>query len=472
MLFNSLEFLIFLALFFALWPFLRRTNTSRWVYLTVASFFFYGWWDWRFLFLLLGSGLIDFWAGFAMERWPRHRRWFLIASMTGNIGSLALFKYFNFFIRNTNHLLHLFGFHDTLPGIEIVLPVGISFYTFQSMSYTIDIYRGQLKPTKNFFHFFAYLSMFPQLVAGPIVRAADLLPQLTHVTHTTEKTRWDGLMLIAQGYFKKVVVADTLAPVINAAFASSVPFDSACYWWIVMSMFAFQIYCDFSGYSDIARGLAKWMGYEFMVNFDHPYVSTSIREFWSRWHISLSTWFRDYLYIPLGGSRGGMWAGMRNMWITMVVSGLWHGAANTFIIWGALHAFYLTLERLTNWPKRLCSLKGGRVASAIVIFVLVLISWVFFRGTSTMQAFSILTRLFDLTSFNASAALAQIHDPKAIFLLLLMAARQAYVFYGGMNWSWNENRWVMALRPVAVSLLLVACVYLRGPGAAFIYFQF
>ena len=221
------------------------------------------------------------------------------------------------------------------------------------MSYTIDVYRGRMKPVTNLFHFFAFLSMFPQLVAGPIVRARDLIPQLEKNRDTTEAERWDGLKLIVGGYFKKVVIADNLAPFVNTAFAAVPSPDSSLYWWLVIAAFAFQIFFDFAGYSDIARGLAKWMGYDFLVNFDHPYTSTSLREFWARWHISLSTWFRDYVYIPLGGSKKGESWGHVSMWMTMVISGLWHGAAFHFLVWGAVHALFLSIERITLWPERL-----------------------------------------------------------------------------------------------------------------------
>jgi D-alanyl-lipoteichoic acid acyltransferase DltB (MBOAT superfamily) len=293
MLFNSTAFIVFFIVFMCTWPIMRRRDNTRWIYITIMSFFFYGWWNWKYMFLLAGTGLIDFFAGLAMEKYPKRKGTILFFSLFGNLGPLIFYKYVPFFATNINSIVQVFGYELNLPVVQFILPVGISFYTFLSMSYAIDIYRGELTPTHNVFHYFALLSLFPHLVAGPIVRAADILPQLMKVTKTTEQMRWDGLSLVSLGYFKKVVIADNLAPAVNAAFASAVPLDSAAYWWVIMAMFAFQIYCDFSGYSDIARGLAKWIGIEFMVNFDHPYISTSFREFWSRWHISLSTWFRD-----------------------------------------------------------------------------------------------------------------------------------------------------------------------------------
>lgn len=471
MLFNSFAFLVFIVIFFAGWPLLRRGRNSRWIYLTAASFFFYGWWNYWFLLLILGSGFIDYFSALAMVRWPKRRKILLVASIMGNIGSLGVFKYLDFFLDNINVGLNLFGSDCAIPMTNLILPIGISFYTFQSMSYTIDVFKGKLTPTRNVFHFFAYLSMFPQLVAGPIVRAAYLLPQLEEVIPTTEEKRWGGMRLIAYGFFKKVVVADSIAPVIVAAFAKQTPLESCAYWWAVMVLFSFQIYCDFSGYSDISRGLAKWMGYEFPVNFDHPYISRSIREFWSRWHISLSTWFRDYVYIPLGGSRTGAFRAQGNIWITMVVAGFWHGAAWTFIVWGALHAFYLTLERLTNWPRKIERIYGGKHLNVLIISVLVLISWVFFRAESICQAGVILLRLCDFNHLNL-APLRSLVGFKVLFLTGLMIARQGYVYSGIADKKLMKCRPVVMIEAAAVVMLLLASIFLRGPGTAFIYFQF
>ncbi len=472
MLFNSFEFVLFIALFFAGWPLLKKNPSARWGYLVAASFFFYGWWDWRFLFLILVSGFIDFFAALAMDRWPQARRFLLGLSIFGNVGVLGTFKYFDFFLEAVNAVGGAFGATEPLPMANLVLPIGISFYTFQSMSYTIDVYRGNLRPTNNVLHFFAYLAMFPQLVAGPIVRASDLLPQLASPPRVTEQQRWDGTTLVVFGFFKKVVVADSLAGMVNRAFWTPEPLESAAYWWIIMIMFAFQIYCDFSGYTDIARGLGKWMGYEYPKNFRHPYISTSFREFWTRWHISLSTWFRDYVYIPLGGSRGSESEGMRNMWIAMVVSGLWHGAAWTFVVWGALHALYLSIERVTKWPDKMRTLPGGRHASAVIVFMLVLIAWVYFRALSFGQAQTIIVRLFDLSHWNLARAL-DLMSGKALLLTALMALRQVYVHLLGEPET-ETPRFPLpkGLQPALLAGLLTACVFFRGPGEAFIYFQF
>ncbi len=323
-------------------------------------------------------------------------------------------------------------------------------------------------------HFFAYLSMFPQLVAGPIVRAADLLPQLRHARPTTEAQRWTGLKLIVAGYAKKVVLADNLAPLVQGAFAAGTLPDSGAYWWLVMTLFAFQIYCDFSGYSDIARGLAHWMGYDFPLNFDHPYIAASFREFWTRWHISLSTWFRDYVYIPLGGSRTAGRAGIRNLWITMLLSGLWHGAAWTMIAWGALHALYLSVERWTNWPRRLAELPGGRHCATLTVFLLTVLAWVPFRATSLSQATHIGLTMLNPWRFNASAAADLFRSEKVLVWLLLatLVGRQLWFHFRLDRVTWHLPPLWRALEPVPVAVLLWACVMLRGPGQAFIYFQF
>ena len=473
MLFNSPIFLIFAALFFIGWPFLRRHRNVRWIYLVCASFIFYGWWDWRFLFLILGSGFIDFFAGLAMGRFPNHKKIALVLSIIGNLGSLAVFKYLDFGIANLNSLLHLFGVTSSVPAAGLILPVGISFYTFQSMSYTIDIYRGQLKPTHNVFHFFAYLALFPQLVAGPIVRARDLLPQLKTCNPITETQRYEGLKLIVAGFFKKVVIADTLAPAVNAAFDAADPQVSAAYWWVIMFMFAYQIYCDFSGYSDIARGLGKWMGYEFPVNFDHPYIASSFREFWQRWHISLSTWFRDYVYISLGGSKKGIYRAHALMWITMLISGLWHGAAWHFIAWAALHSLYLSFERITHWPEKMKLLPLGKHLTTLTVFLLTTIAWVFFRADSFPQALAILKTMFTLTQFN-SGIIDSLIDNNAVNVLLLILGRQLFYHFEleKTRWANLQFNFRPQLEMIVIALLILTCVYMRGPGSTFIYFQF
>ncbi len=469
--FNSLAFLAFAAVFFALWPVLRRWRNVRWGYLTVASFLFYGWWDWRFLFVISATGLLNFGAGLGMAAWPRLKRTLLVLSVAGNIGSLAVFKYSGFFADTLSAILAAFGIDVALktglPDLLLILPVGISFYTFQAMSYTIDVYRGQLPPTHNVLHFFAYLSMFPQLVAGPIVRARDLLPQLERSRTVTEAEQWEGLQLVVFGFFKKVVIADSLAPRVNGAFEAVILSESTVFWWCIITAFAFQIYCDFSGYTDIARGLAKWMGYDFLDNFNHPYVSTSLREFWTRWHISLSTWFRDYMYFSLGGSRVGKWRAQANMWITMLLSGLWHGAQWHFVMWGAVHAFLLNVERLTGWPDRLKRVPGGRALACACVILQVWIAWVFFRAASLSQALHVLKCMFSFSGGWDTGLGA-----RALPVLALVVLREAHVYCGLDRRQPLLPSWRRRLDPAFLSLMVVACVYLRGQGSEFIYFAF
>jgi len=476
MLFNSFIFLVFGSIFFLVLYFIRRSKIPglRRSFLVAASFFFYGWWDWRFLFLILASGFIDYFGARGIYRYPNRKKLFLVLSVLGNVGSLAVFKYSAFIAENIDHLVGLVGIEsnmvENVPEFMLLLPVGISFYTFQSMSYTIDVYRGLLKPTRNILHFFSYLSLFPQLVAGPIVRARDLIPQLRIIRPTSEIERWNGFKLIIIGFFKKVVLADNIAPLVNSGFANIHQTDNGPFWWMVMIGFAFQIYFDFSGYSDIARGLAKWMGFHFRLNFNHPYHSRSLREFWGRWHISLSTWFRDYVYIPLGGGRKGRWNAHLFMWITMVVSGLWHGAAWTFIIWGGLHALYISLERMTRWPQLLKRVPGGGLLSILITNVLVLIGWVFFRADSFGDALKILTDMFRWGGDGAFVINNVIRN--GMVWLLVSLVIELITFFRIKPHLYLPKSMRRIADMVYVLLMLLACIYLRGEGNVFIYFQF
>ncbi len=476
MLFNSFIFLVFGALFFLLLYFIRRSKNLnfRWGFLVAASFFFYGWWDWRFLFLILASGFIDYFGALGIHRYPRRRTLFLILSLIGNVGSLAIFKYSGFIAENIDQLMSVVGVKSDLlghiPEFMLLLPVGISFYTFQSMSYTIDVYRGTLKPTRNVLHFFSYLSLFPQLVAGPIVRARDLLPQLKALRPTTELERWNGFKLITIGFFKKVVLADNIAPMVNSGFANIHLTDNGPFWWVMIIGFAFQIYFDFSGYSDIARGLAKWMGLHFRLNFNHPYHAASLREFWGRWHISLSTWFRDYIYIPLGGGKKGRYSAHLFMWITMVVSGFWHGAAWTFVIWGALHALYISLERITGWPRLLGRIPGGRLISILITNVLVLVGWVFFRASSAGDAATILSHMFGPGGDGVFVMNPEIRN--GLIWLFVSLSIELITYFRIKPHLQIPQKYQRITDVVYVSLMLLACIYLRGEGDVFIYFQF
>lgn len=472
MVFNSLEFLVFTILFFALWPLFRKKDTARWSFITAMSFVFYGWWDWRFLFLIIGSGLIDYAAGLLLMSKSKHKKLFLVISLMGNLGSLSIFKYSVFFATSLEDFFSLIGISADLvghiPGFALILPVGISFYTFQSMSYTIDVYRGRLEPTKNILHFFSYLAMFPQLVAGPIVRAKDLLQQLAQDRRTNALQGWNAIKLISYGLFQKVVIADNLSLFIDSAFEGKSTFDGSAYWWIVMIAFSFQIYCDFSGYSLIARGLAKYMGYHFKMNFNHPYISTSLREFWTRWHISLSTWFRDYVYIPIGGSRNGLAKGIFALWATMLLSGLWHGANYTFIVWAALHAGFSTIERFTKWNRKWSKSKFKALLIPI-IFIQAMLAWVYFRSENIQQANLIMKKMFSFNSFDFSFA---DKFENAITVLCLAIIIELFIYLRKERpafsiWFKNSN-----LDIALVCLSIISSILFRGDGAQFIYFQF
>ncbi len=472
MVFNSIEFLVFAVAFFALWPVFRKKNNARWSFITVMSFVFYGWWDWRFLFLIIGSGLIDYFAGLLLVQRSSHKKLFLIVSLIGNLGSLSVFKYSVFFATVLDDFFNSMGiassFIDHVPEFALILPVGISFYTFQSMSYTIDVYRGRLQPTKNILHFFSYLAMFPQLVAGPIVRAKDLLNQLAQHRTTNALQRWNAIKLMAYGLFQKVVLADNMSFFIDSAFEGKSGFDGTAYWWLVMMAFSFQIYCDFSGYSLIARGLAKYMGYHFKMNFNHPYLATSMREFWTRWHISLSTWFRDYVYIPLGGSRNGLLVGLFALWTTMLLSGLWHGANYTFIVWAALHAAFSSIERITKWNKA-WSRSRFKWMLIPIIFVQALVAWVYFRAADLAQANEIVSTLF---SFQPSD-FGFIHSFENALLVLGLAFLIETVILIRKEFTlisiWFKTK---HLDIVLVCMSIIASIFFRGEGAQFIYFQF
>lgn len=401
MLFNSYTFLLFLPIVFTLYWFVANKNLRLQNFLIlVASYVFYGWWDWRFLFLIAFSTLIDFIAGqriYDTDKKQTKRAW-LALSVIVNLGLLGFFKYYNFFADSFVKAVATIGYHIDPWTLNIILPVGISFYTFQTMSYSLDIYKGKLEPSNDIISFGAYVGFFPQLVAGPIERAAHLLPQVNNKRTFNYTQAVQGMRLVLWGMFKKVVVADNLAPVVNNVFGNYESYSGAT---LLLSTvyFAFQIYCDFSGYSDIAIGTSKLFGIELMSNFKFPYFSRNIGEFWKRWHISLSTWFRDYLYIPLGGSRRGRFIALRNIFIVFVVSGFWHGANWTFIVWGAIHGllyipvFFFrkeNLEEITS-PGIFKYIKDG--FGLVSTFTIVTIAWLFFRCESLGKAIDMLKRI-------------------------------------------------------------------------------
>ncbi len=404
MLFNSIEFGFFLALVFCTyWLVLRGKTRSQNAFLLVMSYVFYGWWDWRFLSLIAFSSVVDFFVGLRMHRTekPAARRLLLGVSLTVNLGLLFVFKYYNFFVDSFIGLFADFGIQLQPRTLHVILPVGISFYTFQTLSYTIDIYRRKIEPTRDWVTFFAFVSFFPQLVAGPIERASNLLPQFLKPRCFSYELAVDGGRQILWGLFKKVVVADNCALYVNEIFANYGQLSGGELL-LGTVFFAFQIYGDFSGYSDIALGCAKLLGFRLMINFKYPYFSRDIAEFWRRWHISLSTWFRDYLYIPLGGSRGTTLLVLRNIFVIFLISGLWHGANWTFVVWGGLNALYFVPLFLFKQNRRnLDTVAAGRLLPSVrevfqilTTFLLTCLAWVFFRAENLSHALDYLGTLF------------------------------------------------------------------------------
>ena len=409
MLFNSIDFAIFLPVvaliyWFALSTSLRLQN----IFVVVASYVFYGWWDWRFLTVIIFSTFVDYLIGrrLATEANTRCRKLLLCTSVVVNLGLLGIFKYFDFFLDNFTAAFSLFGAEIPSSSLSIVLPVGISFYTFQTLSYTIDVYHKRMEPTRDLVAFAAFVSFFPQLVAGPIERASSLLPQFQKKREFDSTSAADGLRQILWGLFKKVVIADNCAFFVNDIFNNSTIYSGSTLA-LGAVLFAFQIYGDFSGYSDIAIGTSRLFGFELKQNFAFPYFSRDIGEFWRRWHISLSTWFRDYLYIPLGGSRGNRLMQVRNIFLIFCVSGFWHGANWTFVVWGALHAICFLPLLMTNRNRtHMDSVANGgglpsvkELFSMCLTFSLVTFAWIFFRAESMSQAISYVLKIFSMSFF-------------------------------------------------------------------------
>jgi len=490
MLFNSLDFAIFFPIVFIIYWMVAQKKNLRNVWLLLASYIFYGWWDWRFLFLIAFSSLVDFLVGLKLDKEndSKKRKYLLAISLSVNLGLLFYFKYTNFFIDSFVDTFRLFGSQLQVSSLEIILPVGISFYTFQTLSYTIDIYKKQIKPTQNMLAFFSFVSFFPQLVAGPIERASHLLPQFFKIHEFNYKQVKSGCLLILLGLFKKMVIADRAAIYVNSIFNSSETYDGTTYL-IASVLFAFQIYCDFSGYSDIAIGLGRTMGFKLMKNFDSPYSSKSLTEFWRRWHISLSTWFRDYVYIPLGGSKKGKYRTFLNLFLVFFISGLWHGAAITFLIWGAIHGIILVFEKMFkkltqknnmiyNTHKKLSS---NKLLTMGFTFTIVCISWVFFRANSGQQAFKIINQIF--TDFNFGNFLSSglykhgllenefFHLTLFIFLLFLFdSIHRRYNLRLFLNERSFVTRWGFYITTIII--ISVFGIYGDRNMQEFIYFQF
>ena len=405
MLFNSIVFAIFLPIVFVCYWLLRKCLSAQNLLLLVASYVFYGWWDWRYLFLIAGCSVVNFIAGriiYESKNLAIKRIMLFLCCMVC-LGVLGVFKYYNFFVESFAALFAQVGIHWSPIVLNLALPVGISFFTFQALSYTIDIYRGNLIPTKSWIDFFVFISFFPQLVAGPIERATNLLPQF----QTSRKFDFDsathGICLMSYGLFKKMVVADSLSQYVDRIWCDPL-FNGSIACALAVVFFSVQIYCDFSGYSDVARGVAKLFGFNLMLNFDRPYLSKSFGEFWRRWHISLSSWFKDYVYIPLGGNRVSLGKLLRNIWVVFLLSGLWHGASWAFVMWGGLHALYLTIGTIKrHYFSR--GQKKGWMHDLMNIFIVdlgVVFAWIFFRSGSLAKSYDFIAALtrcqFELSS--------------------------------------------------------------------------
>ena len=478
MLFNSIDFAIFLPIVFILYWFVCNKNRKvQNILLLVASYVFYGWWDWRFLSLIIFSSFVDYLVGQGLSKTDQQkkRKLLLMTSIFVNLGFLGFFKYFNFFTESFADAFTLLGQPIEAARLNIILPVGISFYTFQTLSYSIDVYKRKFEPTKDFTAFFAFVSFFPQLVAGPIERATNLLPQFYKKRTFEYSKAIDGLRQILWGLFKKVVIADNCAEYANMVFNNSSEYSGSI---LVLGavLFAFQIYGDFSGYSDIAIGTSRLFGFNIMKNFAFPYFSRDMAEFWRRWHISLSTWFRDYLYIPLGGSRVNTWMKVRNTFIIFIVSGFWHGANWTFIIWGALNAIYflplLILKRnrtnidIVAQNKYLPSLKD--ILNISLTFSLTVLAWVFFRAENLGHALSYITGIFSSSLFTFPESV-----PKMTILLLGLFVITEWIGRDkeyaidelGITWA-KPFRWSFYY-----GLVLLVLLY-GGRPQEFIYFQF
>lgn len=479
MLFNSFEFALFLPISFLLYWYLFQKNIkAQNLFLLLISYLFYGWWDWRFLSLIIFSSVIDYFSALQIKKSEKtsHKKVFLWLSICTNIGFLGFFKYFNFFAESFADIVSIIGFQPNPYSLNIILPVGISFYTFQTMSYTIDVYRGKMKASKDVVSFFAYVSFFPQLVAGPIERAINLLPQFKIQRIFTYERGVDGMRLILWGLFKKMVIADNCAVFVNQVFDN---YTTASGLELIFGavFFAFQIYGDFSGYSDIAIGTAKLFGFDLMTNFRTPYFSRDIAEFWRRWHISLSTWFRDYVYIPLGGSRVGKWRAVFNTFVIFVISGFWHGANWTFIIWGALNAaYFLPLLLFNRNRKNLDTVAEGQwlpdmkeLLKMFLTFTLITISWVFFRSESFFDALNYFQETLQNELFPSNFRLFKYYLPILLFVFIIF------------EWLSRQNGfmiWVKNLRSSGKRKLIyfILAYFIVAYGvfdqAEFIYFQF
>ena len=479
MLFTSIDFAVFLPVVFVLYWFVTNKHLGlQNSLIVIASLVFYGWWDWRFLSLLLISAFVDYSVGLLLRNQsnPFRRKLLLAASLTTNLGLLLYFKYYNFFIDSFVSGFTLLGQNIRPDSLDVILPVGISFYTFQTLSYALDVYRRKMEPTNDPIAFLAFVSFFPQLVAGPIERATNLLPQFKQKRTFSYAHAVDGTRQILWGLFKKMVIADNCAGYVDTIFGN-VSTSSGSTLLLGAILFSFQIYCDFSGYSDIAIGTARLFGIQLMRNFSFPYFSRDIAEFWRRWHISLTTWFRDYVYIPLGGNRGSLSQKIRNTFIVFVLSGLWHGANWTFVVWGALNAIYfLPLVISGKNRNHLDTVAEGRIFPTLKEFIqiaftfsLTTLAWIFFRSDNLQQAFSYITIIFSSSLFTAPAIL-----PVSLLLIILVFLIVEWI---GRNDEYAIEK-LLIEKPAVIrwavyyGVIIAIFIWNAGKEQPFIYFQF
>lgn len=488
MLFNSIDFAVFLPIVFALYWFVTSKSLKIQNGLIVlSSFIFYGWWDWRFLSLLLFSSFVDFGVGLALQKENNlHKRKILLGiSLFFNLGMLGFFKYFNFFIDNFKAAFTFFGHSINTPSLDIILPVGISFYTFQTLSYGIDVYRRKLEPTKDLVAFLAFVSFFPQLVAGPIERATHLLPQFYSKRVFNYDKAVDGMRLLLWGFFKKIVIADNAALYVNDIFENYLNYSGGT---LILGavLFSFQIYCDFSGYSDIAIGLSRLFGFDLMRNFKYPYFSKNVSEFWQRWHISLTSWFRDYLYLPLGGNKGNLLFKIRNVAIVFLVSGFWHGANWTFLFWGFINAlFFIPLVIIKKNTLKIETFKKETILPGIkevfqigFTFSLITFSWIFFRAENLAHAFLYIKGVYNPNNFfeirsqlTYSTSIIPLLSYITFFMILEWVSRhKEHVVHPFIL----ENKWYLVfIRYFLYFLILLLIIMnIKNEASDFIYFQF
>ncbi len=471
MLFNTLTFAVFFCII--LIAYYRLQHRWQNYLLLFGSYVFYGWWDWRFLSLILISTIIDYYMGLAITRWPHRSKLFLVVSVISNLSILGFFKYCGFFIESLTDFFLLLGLHVDMPTARFILPVGISFYTFQTMSYTFDIYRGRMQPTWKFLDFALFVSFFPQLVAGPIERARKLLPQIRSLRNADSSRISEGSWLIYWGLFKKSVIADNMAVLVETVFRNPLTHTSGDVL-VAVCAFAIQIYGDFSGYSDIARGVAKCLGFEIMVNFRLPYFARNPSDFWRRWHISLSSWLKDYLYVSLGGNRGSLFKTCRNLMLTMILGGLWHGAGWNFAIWGLYHGMILTIYRLLpegSFLTRDDDSIAGSIAKGFQIFIMLVltgIGWLIFRAENITQ----LSQLLNVLIGNIALPTFTLNElSMALLLVIPLLILQLFQNH-------KDDLMVIFRFPVLFRSLFYVCIFYmlleKGVFGAkeFIYFQF